>query len=118
MDYQALLIEIGTEELPVEEQKIARTFLTEELPRQIAAFGWSDIDIRIGTTPRRIVIYAERFPATQPVRTEVIKGPPAHVAFDAEGRPTRALEGFLCRYDATLEAIRIETSGKKRYVIL
>ncbi|GBC85498.1 Glycine--tRNA ligase beta subunit [bacterium HR11] len=118
MDAQALVVEVGTEELPVEEQKTARQYIQEVWPERLRAYGWTDVPTVVWTTPRRIVLYVERFPAVQPTRTEVIKGPPKHTALDAEGRPTPALMGFLRRYGASPEDVRIEEGPRGAYVVL
>ncbi len=118
MEAQALVVEVGTEELPVEEQKTARQYIQEAWPERLRAYGWTDVPTVVWTTPRRIVLYAERFPAVQPERTEVVKGPPKHVALDAEGRPTPALLGFLRRHGASPEDVRLEEGPRGTYVVL
>jgi tetrameric-type glycyl-tRNA synthetase beta subunit len=118
MDTQALVVEVGTEELPVEEQKTARQYIQEVWPERLRAYGWTDVPVVVWTTPRRIVLYAEPFPAVQPMRTEVVKGPPKHTALDAEGRPTPALWGFLRRYGASPEDVRVEEGPRGAYVVL
>ena len=45
-------------------------------------------------TPRRIVVYVTGLDGWQEDSLQVIKGPPASRAYDADGRPTRAAEGF------------------------
>ncbi|HUP66157.1 MAG TPA: glycine--tRNA ligase subunit beta [Thermoanaerobaculia bacterium] len=59
--------------------------------------------IRVGATSRRIWFTMTDLPDRQPDRNEEIKGPSARAAWDAAGAPTRALEGFLRKNEATLD---------------
>ncbi len=115
-----LVIEVGTEELPVEEQHRAAKYLKTEFARTLAER--LHIDVKSGfsvwTTPHRLVIYAPDLPEREPDRTVEIKGPPARVAFDSNGHPTPALHGFLRSQQASLEQIEVRETEKGAYVFL
>ncbi|MBK7318590.1 glycine--tRNA ligase subunit beta [Candidatus Villigracilis affinis] len=68
-------------------------------------------DIRIFTTPRRIVVSIDSLSPNQPDREDLVKGPPADKAFDKDGKPTQAALGFAKKNNldpATLEAREID----------
>ena len=45
-------------------------------------------------TPRRLVVSVKDLATRQPDQNLEVKGPPASRAFDADGNPTKAAEGF------------------------
>ncbi len=89
-----LLLEIGVEELPAGDLRLALTQLRELVPQQLSSTRLSYRKLWIAGTPRRLAVYVEALsPRGQDVE-RVTKGPPVAVAFDAQGQPTRAAEGF------------------------
>lgn len=89
-----ILLEIGTEEIPARfmpgilEQLAASAKLKFEELR--IACG----EIRAVGTPRRVALIVKGAAETQEDRSSRNKGPSAKVAFDAEGKPTKAGLGF------------------------
>jgi glycyl-tRNA synthetase beta chain len=61
--------------------------------------------VTIGATSRRIYFRLGDLLEKQPDRVEEVKGPPKKIAYDAGGKPTQALLGFLRKNAATLESI-------------
>ncbi len=108
-----LLIEIGTEELPPGVVEPALSFVRDQLAGILRRE-----DIETYGTPRRLAFLVRNFEDFREVREEVVFGPPWKVAFDEDGKPTRALEGFLKRYSAKLEEIFRARKGKGEYVAL
>jgi len=110
------LLEIGTEEIPAR-------FLTPALEqlRELAARGLEEKrlayrELRTLGTPRRLVLYVGGLAEEQtPLRTRV-KGPAKRVAFDEEGRPTAAAEGFARNQGVRVEDLVVETVGQVEYV--
>lgn len=68
----------------------------EQVTNRLTEAGLSFGDARVLGTPRRIILGIDNIPAQQPDRSEESRGPRAQAAFDADGNPTKALEGF-CR---------------------
>ena len=97
-----LLIEIGTEDIP------ARLLLTmsnefgELICKQLNAAGLSYSNHEIYCTPRRLAIVVSDLDIKQKNQVIERKGPKALAAFDKEGNPTQAAEGFArsCGIDA------------------
>lgn len=50
--------------------------------------------VKIFSSPRRLIVIAEEIPEATEEKNEVFKGPSAKIAFDAEGNPTKAAQGF------------------------
>jgi glycyl-tRNA synthetase beta chain len=82
-----LLLEIGCEELPASACREAARQLPELCRRQLAA---DPAALYIG--PRRLAFVLEGLPDRTP--DEERRGPPERTAFDEDGAPTKAGEGF------------------------
>jgi glycyl-tRNA synthetase beta chain len=111
-----LLFEIGVEELPAGYIPPA----LEQLERG-AATGLDELRlphgaIRACATPRRLALRVEGIAERQPDRDEVVQGPAARVAWDADGRPTRALLGFCQGRGLDVAEVRRVETPKGEYV--
>ena len=91
-----LLIEIGCEELPAGQLHAQLDLLAQGLGSRLADAGLVDegADIlRLGT-PRRLAVRIPDVKARQADQVLERKGPAENVALDADGKPTKAAEGF------------------------
>jgi glycyl-tRNA synthetase beta chain len=86
-----LLLEIGCEELPASACREA----AEQLPN-LCDQHLSRAPTQVYVGPRRIAFHVEDMPEVEVAQW--VKGPPVAVAFDSEGRPTKAAEGFARRH--------------------
>ncbi|MBN1136233.1 MAG: glycine--tRNA ligase subunit beta [Anaerolineae bacterium] len=111
------LLEIGTEELPVTDLNLALEQLQALVPEALAANRLSFESVRAIGTPRRQAVLVYRLAPRQPDRTVEVQGPPAQVAFDAEGNLTRAGQGFAQKQGVPVEALRVATDGNKSYLV-
>ncbi|MBV6457788.1 MAG: Glycine--tRNA ligase beta subunit [Fimbriimonadaceae bacterium] len=91
-----LLFELGCEELPASAVERAFSQLADEIIRRLEECGLSTGEVRRMGTPRRLIIGISDVQDRQPDSTKDFRGPGIAAAFDAEGNPTKALEGF-CR---------------------
>jgi len=93
---ETLLVELGCEELPAKLLVRQAEMLSTGMHKQLAGAGLiaDDSTLRWLATPRRLAILAEGVAGRQPDRKLERKGPAETAAFDAEGNPTRAAEGF------------------------
>jgi glycyl-tRNA synthetase beta chain len=91
-----LLIEFGCEELPARALRAQVALLSEGLERKLREAGLlgADAGVRTFATPRRLAVQIDDVLPREPDRTLERKGPAEKAAFDSEGRPTRAAEGF------------------------
>ncbi|MFN3703690.1 glycine--tRNA ligase subunit beta [Thermomonas sp.] len=99
MSMQPLLIELGTEELPVKALPgLAQAFFDGV----IAALEKRGIAVEHGDakplySPRRLAVLLPGVAVEQPPQTSEVLGPYLNIALDAEGQPTRALQGFAAK---------------------
>ncbi len=90
----SFLLEIGSEELPWQMIQPAMTQLAQLLEGFLANHRLSHDSLRTFGTPRRLAVLVQGLAAKQtPVLQETL-GPSKAVAFDTEGHPTKAAEGF------------------------
>ncbi len=89
-----LIFEIGAEEIPSSPLYAAIGQLKADTEAALAAarLGFGVVDV-FGS-PRRLVVRVTDLAEQQADHTERVKGPAIKAAFDAEGDPTRAAEGF------------------------
>ena len=98
--------ELIAEEIPASMHEGAQKTLHERLMKVIEPMGLTDpAAVRISTTPRRIAFMISGLPERESDREQEVKGPPRKSAFDAEGRPSPALLGFLKKNNAASEDV-------------
>jgi len=106
-----LLLEIGTEELPPPALRQMSEALGRELSARLEARGLGHGAVQTFATPRRLAVLVAGVPQAQQDRELERRGPPVAAAFDAEGRATKAAEGFArsCGVDVEhLERVRTD----------
>ena len=89
-----LLIELGCEELPASSVRRAYTQLAQEIATKLADAGLAAGGSTGMGTPRRLIVSIADVSDRQPDSVKELRGPSVSAAFDAEGKPTKALEGF------------------------
>ena len=112
-----LLVELGVEELPSDDVTSAVRQLQERAANTLSAAGLTFKDVSVDATPRRLVLSVKNVGVKEAVREEMVKGPPATAAFDKEGKPTRAAEGFARSNGVTVDQLTTEESGGRTYVV-
>lgn len=95
-EMKPLLIELGTEELPVRALPGLAQALFDGV---VAALGKRGIAVDPGDarplyTPRRLAVLLPGVAAGQPEQRSEVPGPYLDIALDGDGQPTRALQGF------------------------
>ncbi len=112
-----LLLEIGTEELPPNDIAPALAQLAERLRTALRDLRLDAGPLRAYGTPRRLaVVCADVAPRQRPMVREV-RGPAAHVAFDAQGRPTQAAQGFARGQGVPVDRLQVREVEGKRYAV-
>jgi glycyl-tRNA synthetase beta chain len=89
-----LLFELGCEELPASSVRRAYTQLADEVVARLDEAGLPHGKPTAMGTPRRLILSLPDVAERQPDSVKEVKGPALKAAFDAEGKPTKALEGF------------------------
>lgn len=113
---QTLLLELGSEELPVTELSSMIYQLQARVPELLDELRLEYGRIEVEGTPRRVMVLVHLLATQQSEETIVLKGPPADRAYDSEGKPTRAAIGFAQANDLDLDDLTIQDIGDKQYV--
>ncbi len=113
---QDLLLEIGVEELPASFVAQAVEALPGLLESRLRELRLSHGALRALGTPRRLTLLAEGIAEAQPDLDEEVLGPPARVAFDPDGKPTKAAQSFAAKIGVALDALTRKATDKGEYV--
>ncbi len=111
------LFEIGVEELPAADVSEAIAQLQTNVPASLDSVRLAHGPVHVWGTPRRLVVLVESLALAQPDREQTVKGPAARAAFDAEGRPTKAAEGFARSQGVPVESLKVEEMSGGQYVM-
>ncbi len=112
------LLEIGTEEIPSRFVGPALEKM-KELFSQLLASGrvGSSGEIKTYGTPRRLVLHVPELDEQQADMSKEVLGPPKKIAFDADGKPTKAALVFAEKNNVTVDALGIRATDKGEYVV-
>src|SRR6185369_4082595 len=86
--------------------------ITRELTNARLSFG----EVRTLATPRRLALVVKDIPAVQPDAEIIATGPSRKAAYDAEGKPTKAAEGFARGQGVDVSALQIISTEKGEYL--
>ena len=110
MTTQNFLVEIGTEELPPKALKALATSFADNVEAELNQTGLSFDKIEWFAAPRRLAVKVLNLATQQPSKEIEKRGPAVSAAFDAEGKPTKAAEGWARGCGITVDqAERIAT---------
>lgn len=115
LDY---LLEVRSEEIPARMLESATRRLATRIFEDLMGNGVAPEAVETAYTPRRLVLVLRGLPTGEPDREEQMIGPPARVAWDADGRPTKALEGFARRLGIAPEEMARVTTDKGEYAAI
>ena len=105
-----LLFELGTEELPPVALKRLSDAFTQAFVEGLEKAGLAHGPVQSFATPRRLGLMIESCATAQADRETERRGPAVQMAFDADGNPTRAAEGFARSCNTTVGNLqRLET---------
>lgn len=112
------LLEIGAEEIPSRFIGPALEKM-KELFSQLLASGRvaSGGDIKTYGTPRRLVLYAPELDERQADVSREALGPPKKIAYDADGKPTKAALVFAEKNNVAVDALGVKSTDKGEYVV-
>ncbi|OOF81423.1 glycine--tRNA ligase subunit beta [Rodentibacter caecimuris] len=94
MTTQNFLVEIGTEELPPKALKTLATAFADNVQAELNQAGLTFDKIEWFAAPRRLAVKVLALAMQQPSKEIEKRGPAISAAFDAEGKPTKAAEGW------------------------
>ncbi|TWX49149.1 glycine--tRNA ligase subunit beta [Colwellia hornerae] len=110
MNTETLLIELGTEELPPKSLKNLAVTFYQQIKDQLDNAGLAYQDIKWFATPRRLAVTVSQLVDKQADKEIEKRGPAVDVAFDANGEPSKAAQGWARSNGISVEeAQRLKT---------
>ncbi len=105
-----LLIEIGTEELPPKALPKLSASFTDGIVKGLKEQGLAFADVAPFASPRRLAVLIRDLDVRQADKAVERRGPALQAAFDAQGNPTKAAEGFARSCGVSVDALdKVET---------
>ena len=114
---ESYLLEIGVEELPPGDLASALAQLRKHVPKLLVDYHLPYGAINIWGTPRRLVVLVEGLESRQTSTEKVVRGPSVRHAFDADGKPTRAAEGFARSQSSRVSELECREIEGREYVV-
>lgn len=110
MSVQDFFVEIGTEELPPKSLKTLASAFADNLAAELAKLELNHADVTWYAAPRRLAVRINALAAQQADKVVEKRGPALSSAYDAEGKPTKAAQGWAAGCGITVEqAEKLET---------
>ena len=117
MTTQNFLVEIGTEELPPKALKTLATSFADNVEAELNQAGLTFDKIEWFAAPRRLAVKVLNLATQQPSKEIEKRGPAVSAAFDAEGKPTKAAEGWARGCGITVEQAERIATDKGEWLI-
>jgi len=116
-DVADFLFELGTEELPPKALRRLRDALQKEFVAGLDKAGLAHGAVKAFAAPRRLALLISDLALTQPDRDTERRGPAVKAAFDAEGKPTKAAEGFAQSCGTTVDKLERLSTDKGEWLV-
>ncbi|MBN1687935.1 MAG: glycine--tRNA ligase subunit beta [Candidatus Omnitrophica bacterium] len=113
-----LLVEIGTEELPLASLDVIYSQLEQKVRSVFRENRIAPKEIKVEATPRRIALWITGLPVKQEDQILEITGPSWEKAFNTEGKATTALQGFLKAKNAAEKDVKSRETPKGKFVAI
>ncbi|MFV1950067.1 MAG: glycine--tRNA ligase subunit beta [Anaerolineales bacterium] len=111
------LLEIGTEELPSGDVVDAVSHLEKALPKILKDLRLEYQGLQVLATPRRLVVSLAELADRQDDLEQLVKGPPSERAYDQDGVPTKAAEGFASSKGVSVDELEVREMDGGEYVV-
>lgn len=112
-----LLIEVGTEELPPKALRGLSESLTQGLGQRLQAAGLTYASLKGYGSPRRLAVWVQGLTISQPDRVLERRGPALTAAFDEEGKPTAAAQGFANSCGVSVDTLESLENEKGAWLV-
>jgi glycyl-tRNA synthetase beta chain len=112
------VFEIGVEEMPARFLPLLDRELRERFSALLSEAGLAHAGVTTASTPRRLVVDITGLAAVQKTEEIVVSGPPARIALDADGKPTKAGLGFAKSQNVDFAQVYVEKTDKGEYLAL
>ncbi|UWG96843.1 glycine--tRNA ligase subunit beta [Dehalobacter sp. DCM] len=110
------LLEIGMEEMPAKFAPGAVAQLENNARKLFTELRIGYKDLKCYVTPRRLALLINSLDEMQADISEEVKGPAQKAAYDADGKPTKAAEGFARGQGVGTDALYIKELNGVPYV--
>ena len=117
MTTQNFLVEIGTEELPPKALKTLATSFADNVEAELNQAGLAFDKVEWFAAPRRLAVKVLNLATQQPSKEIEKRGPAVSAAFDAEGKPTKAAEGWARGCGITVEQAERIVTDKGEWLV-
>lgn len=117
MNKDTLLIELGTEELPPKALKKLATTFYQQITEQLNQADLSFESAQWFASPRRLAVKVNALDEKQSDKEVEKRGPAVNVAFDAEGNPSKAAEGWARSNGITIDQAQRLTTDKGEWLL-
>ncbi len=107
------LVELGTQELPPTSLKDLSDAFSKNICDALKAKEITFEKSQSFATPRRLALVVEGLKESTPLKEVTVWGPPAKIAFDAEGKPTKAALAFAKKNELAIEDLQKGNDGKQ-----
>ena len=114
---QDLLIEVGTEEMPPTSLKRLALAFHDEVQGLLENERLNFASMRWLATPRRLVLLISAIDTAQADVKQDRRGPSVDVAFDEDGKPTKATEGFARSCGVSVEQLTTKETDKGSWLM-
>ena len=114
MSTRDFLVELGTEELPPKALETLSISFREGISGGLLDANLDFDSIETFAAPRRLAVIVRNLQSQQADQEEVLYGPPAKIAFDADGNPTKAALGFAARAGADASELKTAPDSDKK----
>ena len=115
-DTADFLVEIGTEELPPKALRRLELAFAEGIEKRLAAADLDFESLQSFASPRRLAVLVTDLQRSQPVQKIEKRGPPTRVAFDADGKPTKAAMAFAAGFGVDVADLERTATDKGEWL--
>lgn len=112
------LVELGTEELPPTALKTLSDAFVNGVSKGLQDKKLSFENIQGFAAPRRLAILVDGLAGETAKETLTVWGPPAKIAFDKDGKPTKAAEAFAQKNGVSVDALEAASDGKQEKLMV
>lgn len=107
------LVELGTEELPPTALSTLSKAFTQGISSKLQQLGLNYTELKAYAAPRRLAVLVTQLDSQTPIKDVTVWGPPAKMALDQEGQPSKAAVAFAKKNGVEVADLLTENDGKQ-----
>ncbi len=117
MSHRDFLVELGTEELPPKALARLSKAFTAGIEEGLEKAGLSHGEIQSYGAPRRLAVWVKALAEAQADKKIERRGPAVKAAFDGDGLPTKALQGFARSCGVAVDVLETLDTDKGSWLV-